>query len=66
MKSIRLGDVSVTESFDGVEIVQMERGDLRLSGGGTVPNHGAPIEGAKITIKREDRQALTDFLKGDQ
>lgn len=66
MKSIRLGDVSVTESFDGVEIVQMERGNLSLSGGGTVSNHGTPIEGAKITISREDRQALADFLKGDQ
>lgn len=65
MKSIRLGDVSVTESFDGVEIVQMERQSLHTKDL-NIPGHGAPIEGSKITIKREDRQALADFLKGDQ
>lgn len=65
MKTLRIGDVYMAETYDGVEVVKIGRGKFVVQGG-DINNHGAPRDEDKVTIKKEDREAFAAFLKGEE
>lgn len=63
MKTLRIGDVYMAETYDGVEVVKVGRERFNTKDC-AVDGHGSPRDEEKITIKKEDRNAFADFLKG--